>query len=290
MTDPFVEYLQEPDRRRLSRFIVAYTEPVTRLVRRVIPCAETSRDVVQEVFLRLAESDLRADDVPHPRAYVLRAALNTARNQLRSEKVRSRHEQEAGRLRTRTIPSAAEEVTAREAVERLYRSIDSLPEPLRVVIHLRAVDGFSYKEIALVTGLPLGSVGARLQEARTELRRLTGDRAVAVAWVNLELARKHGWFPAGTDGLSSAALTRLRKVVGPSRTTTGQVCAASAVTVALVALASLTLLGLSPSRVDEPRGADSEPSQVAMGLPRGRSVASSPSTSPAITIQRTRSG
>ena len=100
MIDPFVEYLQEPDRRRLSRFIVAYTEPVTRLVRRVIPCAETSRDVVQEVFLRLAESDLRTEDVSHPRAYVLGAALNAARNQLRSEKVRFRHEQEAGRLRT----------------------------------------------------------------------------------------------------------------------------------------------------------------------------------------------
>ena len=73
MTDAFVEYLQNPDRRRLSRFIVAYTEPVTRLVRRIVRCPEASRDVVQDVFLRLAESDLVLENIPYPRAYVLRA-------------------------------------------------------------------------------------------------------------------------------------------------------------------------------------------------------------------------
>ena len=173
MTDAFVEYLQNPDRRRLSRFIVAYTEPVTRLVRRIVRCPEASRDVVQDVFLRLAESDLVLENIPYPRAYVLRAALNVARDHLRQEETRIRHEHESARLKAPVSPSAAEEVTTREALEQLYRNIDSLPEPLRVAIHLRAVDGLSYKEIALVTNVSVGIVGSRIQEARRALRRLT---------------------------------------------------------------------------------------------------------------------
>ena len=148
MTDPFVDYLRDPTRRRLSRFIVAYTEPVTRLVRRVVRCPEASRDVVQEVFLRLAEADSGAREIPHSRAYVFRMALNMARNHLRQERVRVHHEQAAGKLRPRTSPSAAEEVTAKEAIEQLYANIDELPESLRVAIHLRAVEGLSYGEIA----------------------------------------------------------------------------------------------------------------------------------------------
>ena len=76
VTDPFVEYLRDPTRRRLSRFIVAYTEPVTRLVRRVVRCPEASRDVVQEVFLRLAEAGPGAREIPQPRAYVFRTVLS----------------------------------------------------------------------------------------------------------------------------------------------------------------------------------------------------------------------
>lgn len=217
VTDPFLEYLSKPSPQRLSRFIVAFAEPVTRLIRRVVPCAEASRDIVQEVFVRLATLGLRAGNVPHPRAYVLRTALNMARTHRRDERLPVDQEKEAGKLKPRANPSAAEDVAAREALERFYRNIDTLPEPLRVAIHLRAVEGLWYKEIAWVTDVSVGVVGSRIQKARRLLEKLAGGRELAVAWANLELAREQGWFSAATDGLSRGALARLERIAKPVR-------------------------------------------------------------------------
>ncbi|MBV9249276.1 MAG: sigma-70 family RNA polymerase sigma factor [Acetobacteraceae bacterium] len=54
----------------------------------------------------------------------------------------------------------------------LMRALDSLPEDQRSVLLLVAVEGFSYAEVARVTGVPIGTVMSRLSRSRERLRRL----------------------------------------------------------------------------------------------------------------------
>ncbi len=68
----------------------------------------------------------------------------------------------------------------------LRAAIRALPEPLREALVLRELGGCSYKEIAEVTAVPIGTVMSRLARGRAELsvawRRLedrTDDRAQA---------------------------------------------------------------------------------------------------------------
>lgn len=56
--------------------------------------------------------------------------------------------------------------------ERVREAIESLPAEYRESITLREIEGCSYKEIADITSVPVGTVMSRLSRARLELRRL----------------------------------------------------------------------------------------------------------------------
>jgi RNA polymerase sigma-70 factor (ECF subfamily) len=54
--------------------------------------------------------------------------------------------------------------------------VEGLPLELREVVVLRELEGLSYKEIAGIAGIPLGTVMSRLARARERLhQRLGGD-------------------------------------------------------------------------------------------------------------------
>jgi len=60
----------------------------------------------------------------------------------------------------------------RENAARLLAAIDQLPAAQRAVVGLAAIEGLPHAEIAVVLGIPVGTVGSRLHEARDRLRAL----------------------------------------------------------------------------------------------------------------------
>jgi RNA polymerase sigma factor (sigma-70 family) len=62
-----------------------------------------------------------------------------------------------------------------EDQQSVRRAVEELPLELREVVVLRELEGLSYKEIAAIAGIPLGTVMSRLARARERLRqRLRG--------------------------------------------------------------------------------------------------------------------
>jgi RNA polymerase sigma-70 factor (ECF subfamily) len=49
--------------------------------------------------------------------------------------------------------------------------VEALPFPFREVIVLREIQELSYQEIAVITGVPIGTVMSRLSRARRRLQR-----------------------------------------------------------------------------------------------------------------------
>jgi len=60
-------------------------------------------------------------------------------------------------------------LSQQQAVTRVRRAIERLPADFREVIVLRELEGFSYKEIATVIDVPIGTVMSRLARARARL-------------------------------------------------------------------------------------------------------------------------
>jgi RNA polymerase sigma-70 factor (ECF subfamily) len=69
-------------------------------------------------------------------------------------------------------PDAEAAAMARERAARLWAAIDALPEKLRLVIVLAAIDEQSIRDVATLLGAPEGTVKSRLFEARKKLQEM----------------------------------------------------------------------------------------------------------------------
>lgn len=130
-------------------------------------------DVVQEAYMRAFKffSGFRGGD---SRAWILKIVRNTCYTWL--EKNRPREivyeldedllEAETENPETRLIENVDREL--------LRRLLEELPASFREIVVLRDIEGLSYKEIAAVTELPLGTVMSRLARARKRLQADAG--------------------------------------------------------------------------------------------------------------------
>ena len=65
-------------------------------------------------------------------------------------------------------------VVQQQTVSEVQRAVEALPAEFREVIVLRELEGLSYKEIAAIAGIPVGTVMSRLSRGRERLLTLLG--------------------------------------------------------------------------------------------------------------------
>lgn len=129
----------------------------------ILKSAEDAEDVVQETFLCYHTQNKQFESEVHIRAWLLRIAINKAKNILRS-----------GRYSTsvpleeymHTLPFETEES------QELFEEVMRLPEKYRIVVHLFYYEDFSVREIAKILRITESSVKTRLSRARNILRNI----------------------------------------------------------------------------------------------------------------------
>ena len=68
------------------------------------------------------------------------------------------------------VPSPDETLAAREALRLVETVLDDLPAEYGAAFHLRVREGFSYREMAAVTGDPEGTLRSRVHHTLQRLR------------------------------------------------------------------------------------------------------------------------
>jgi len=74
------------------------------------------------------------------------------------------------KLCSQSARSAEEEALDRLADSKITRALRDLPEGFRAAIYLADIEGYPYKEIAEIMGIPIGTVMSRLHRGRERLR------------------------------------------------------------------------------------------------------------------------
>ena len=130
--------------------------------------AEDARDVVQDVFVRLASRSGALSRVEAPHVWLLAVAHRAAVDLTRRRAVRRTEPLEAAGL---VEARGADPERAVEAA-RLSEALAKLPEAQREAVSLRHLLGCSFREVAEITGVPTFTAASRCRLGLSRLRRL----------------------------------------------------------------------------------------------------------------------
>lgn len=141
-----------------------------RVAQGVLRNAADAEDVAQEALLKAYRNFARMREPARFRGWLVRITFRLALDRWRSAKRREKRETEwSGPERRAGVPTAEDLAASSEFQARLERAMEELPEKLRLVLLLAAIEGYTLEEVAGMLGIPMGTVKSRLFFARKRL-------------------------------------------------------------------------------------------------------------------------
>lgn len=183
-TDAAVRERQE----RLEAEALTHLDALYRTALRLSRSPQDAEDLVQETYLNAFRSLDRFEEGTNLRAWLFRILNNAFISQYRRRKRRPSssiedvteyylydHLVEGGAAPRAENPE--QEVLDRIGDEAVLRALEDLPVEFRQVELLADVEGFSYREIADILNIPIGTVMSRLYRARRRLQKMLWQEA-----------------------------------------------------------------------------------------------------------------
>ncbi len=184
-----VEIPEDEDalRARFERDVMPLVQGLYAAALRMTRNPSDAEDLVQETVLRAFRGFAGFREGTNLKAWLYRILTNTFINMYRKKQrepatVSVDGDLEEWFLYDRLAERGAEasaETTVLEAMpdEDVQAALESLPENFRMAVLLADVEGFSYKEIAQMLDIPIGTVMSRLHRGRRALEKALWDVA-----------------------------------------------------------------------------------------------------------------
>jgi RNA polymerase sigma-70 factor (ECF subfamily) len=171
------------DKAAFDRLVLKHKDRLFNVCYRFLGDYEEANDSAQETFIKVYRALKKFRFESAFSTWLYRIAVNTCKNKLKSSAYRQKrmtvpldNPALANRSQlTREIQdesqSPAIELEKKERMRIIQEAIDALPPEQKEVVTLRDIEGFSYEEVAEITGYNLGTVKSRLARARQDLRK-----------------------------------------------------------------------------------------------------------------------
>jgi RNA polymerase sigma-70 factor (ECF subfamily) len=150
-----------------------------------------AEDLVQETYLKAYRAFGSFQEGTNLKAWLYRILTNTFINSYRARRRRPEQSElddvedlylyrRLGGLEAVSAGRSAEEEVLEHFTEtEVKEAVESLPEQFRLAVLLADVEGFSYKEIADILDVPIGTVMSRLHRGRRSLEKTLHDFGMA---------------------------------------------------------------------------------------------------------------
>ncbi len=173
----------EGDKAAFDRLVLKHKDRLFNLCYRLLGDYEEANDSAQEIFIKVYRSLKKFRFESAFSTWLYRIAVNTCKNRLKSSAYRQERRMvplDDSVSANRSSPdreihdesqSPATELEKKERMRAIQEAINKLPAEQKEVVTLRDIEGFSYEEVAEITGCNLGTVKSRLARARLDLRK-----------------------------------------------------------------------------------------------------------------------
>src|SRR3954452_7804944 len=183
MAQPAATHEDPALRERFERDVLPLLPSLYGAAMRMTGNRADAEDLVQETYLRAYRGFGGFQEGTNLRAWLYRILTNTFINSYRA-KQRRPDERDLDEVEDlylyRRIGALEEALAARSAEDEMLdlftddevkKAMESLPEQFRLAVYLADVEGFSYKEIAEILDVPVGTVMSRLHRGRKAMQR-----------------------------------------------------------------------------------------------------------------------
>lgn len=168
VSDPLADIVagcQKRDRQSQRLLYEHCHEQLYRLLVRMVG-QQDAPDLLQQVFLQTFLKIGQFSGRARFETWIYRLAINECL-QFRRRRSRTHYEMAADE----PVDPSGDHTERTQQQELMERALAQLPPELRAIFVLREIDGLSYRQIAEALGIKEGTVGSRLNQARTQLRR-----------------------------------------------------------------------------------------------------------------------
>ncbi len=163
--------LEPQDRIRFEQTMLPHLNSAANLARWLLRNGADSEDVVQEAVLRAYRFFHRFHG-GDARAWLLQIVRNTCYTWLEKHRPAELMTEFNEEVHQQPAPTPETLASQTDDREQLKRALESLSPRAREVLVLRELEGCSYKEIAEIAAIPIGTVMSTLARARERLRRV----------------------------------------------------------------------------------------------------------------------
>jgi len=170
------DVLDSQERERFEQLVLPHLDAAFNLARWLLRSRADAEDVAQEAMLRAYRffGGFHGGDA---RAWLLQIVRNTCYTWLEKNRPSEMKTEFDEELHVQPGPNPESLAIAGDNRERLTRALETLPPRFREVLVLRELEGCSYKEIAAITAIPIGTVMSALSRARQRLQQALAQRA-----------------------------------------------------------------------------------------------------------------
>ena len=177
---------------RFEKDALAFTDQLYNAALRYTKNSHDAQDLVQDTYAKAFVSFHQFEPGTNLKAWLYRILTTTFINNYRKDQRRpqlSTGEVEDWQIAKAASHTSNEGKSAEDvALENLpdsdiKRALLEIPEEFRIAVYLADVEGFSYKEIAEIVGVPTGTIMSRLHRGRKQLREKLTEYARELGYV-----------------------------------------------------------------------------------------------------------